>query len=256
MSVATGPCTRHYHSDLSLWLSVDPMSDKYPSTSPYTYCANNPVKLVDPDGRKIWVVGEDGKKYLYKNRHLYDEHDFEEWVSPDSYEGKVLEHLNDLANSKDERITDRLHDLETSDYSHIISRSKIINSDVQNGAFPDNKKQLYIPKKEGGGCGSTIYYNPDYKIAYNDGAKFYGPAVLAHELLGHGWDYDQGLTSREKTSNGIPYKEVNAVNIQNIILIEHGYQMRTQYGIGDPTHWENIPEDLLNTYFTTPNSRP
>ena len=45
------PYKRHYHSDLSIWLSVDPMSDKYPSMSPYTYCANNPVKLVDPDGR-------------------------------------------------------------------------------------------------------------------------------------------------------------------------------------------------------------
>ena len=37
----------------SMWLSVDPMSDKYPSISPYAYCAWNPVKLVDPDGREI-----------------------------------------------------------------------------------------------------------------------------------------------------------------------------------------------------------
>ena len=44
------PSARHYHPTLSIWLSVDPMSDKYPSMSPYTYCANNPVKLVDPDG--------------------------------------------------------------------------------------------------------------------------------------------------------------------------------------------------------------
>jgi RHS repeat-associated protein len=39
---------RYYDSGLSIWLSVDPMSDKYPSMSPYNYCANNPVKLVDP----------------------------------------------------------------------------------------------------------------------------------------------------------------------------------------------------------------
>ena len=41
---------RHYHSDLSIWLSVDPMADKYPSTSPYAYCANNPVMIKDPNG--------------------------------------------------------------------------------------------------------------------------------------------------------------------------------------------------------------
>ena len=44
---------RYYDSGLSIWLSVDPMSDKYPSMSPYNYCANNPVILVDPDGRDV-----------------------------------------------------------------------------------------------------------------------------------------------------------------------------------------------------------
>ena len=49
---------RYYDSDLSgLFLSVDPMSDKYPSLSPYAYCAWNPVKLVDPDGKKIKISG-------------------------------------------------------------------------------------------------------------------------------------------------------------------------------------------------------
>ena len=42
--------SRYYSSDLSIWLSVDPMSDKYASLSPYVYCANNPVRLVDPNG--------------------------------------------------------------------------------------------------------------------------------------------------------------------------------------------------------------
>lgn len=45
---------RYYDSDLSgLFLSVDPMSDKYPSISPYAYCAWNPLKLVDPDGNEV-----------------------------------------------------------------------------------------------------------------------------------------------------------------------------------------------------------
>ena len=50
---------RYYSSELSVWLSVDPMADKYPSMSSYVYCANNPVKLVDPNGEKIVVDGDD-----------------------------------------------------------------------------------------------------------------------------------------------------------------------------------------------------
>ncbi|MBP5709854.1 MAG: hypothetical protein J6W84_02630, partial [Bacteroidales bacterium] len=42
----TSPAARYYNSDLSIWLSVDPLSDKYPNLSPYVYCANNPVRLV------------------------------------------------------------------------------------------------------------------------------------------------------------------------------------------------------------------
>ncbi|MCR4738271.1 MAG: RHS repeat-associated core domain-containing protein, partial [Bacteroidales bacterium] len=51
--------SRYYSSDLSIWLSVDPQASKYPSLSPYVYCANNPVKLVDPNGEE-WYVNQDG----------------------------------------------------------------------------------------------------------------------------------------------------------------------------------------------------
>ena len=44
-----------------MWLSVDPLQEKYPGMNPYNYCAGNPVKFIDPDGReKIVVVGNEG----------------------------------------------------------------------------------------------------------------------------------------------------------------------------------------------------
>ena len=56
--------SRYYSSDLSVWLSVDPMASKYPSLSPYVYCANNPVKVVDPNGE------ENVYAFHYAQRHL------------------------------------------------------------------------------------------------------------------------------------------------------------------------------------------
>ena len=44
---------RYYSSTLSLWLSVDPLAGEYPNLSPYAYCANNPIKNIDPDGKVI-----------------------------------------------------------------------------------------------------------------------------------------------------------------------------------------------------------
>lgn len=43
---------RFYASLFGFWLSVDPLSDKYPNISPYAYCNWNPIKYVDPEGRK------------------------------------------------------------------------------------------------------------------------------------------------------------------------------------------------------------
>ena len=62
---------RYYSSDLSIWLSVDPMSDKYASLSPYVYCADNPVKLTDPDGR--WIPGLDEDNNIIVTREEGDD---------------------------------------------------------------------------------------------------------------------------------------------------------------------------------------
>jgi len=48
---------RYLSSILSHWLSVDPLSDKYPSISPYAYCAWNPIRFIDPDGKRVGIKG-------------------------------------------------------------------------------------------------------------------------------------------------------------------------------------------------------
>ena len=64
---------RYYDCDLSgLFLSVDPMSDKYPNISPYHYCHWNPIIKIDPDGNDEWEINQQGKVV---NRIETKEHD-------------------------------------------------------------------------------------------------------------------------------------------------------------------------------------
>ena len=44
---------RHYDAALGRFTTMDPLAEKYYGVSPYAYCGNNPVRYVDPDGRKI-----------------------------------------------------------------------------------------------------------------------------------------------------------------------------------------------------------
>jgi RHS repeat-associated protein len=48
---------RYYNPKWSIWLSVDPMAEKYPSFSSYAYTLQNPVRFVDPTG----MIVEEGK---------------------------------------------------------------------------------------------------------------------------------------------------------------------------------------------------
>ncbi len=63
--------SRYYSSDLSIWLSVDPQASKYPSLSPYAYCANNPIKLVDPKGEDYEVVVDEKAKTITIRADFY-----------------------------------------------------------------------------------------------------------------------------------------------------------------------------------------
>ena len=81
---------RYYASPLFHWTTVDPLVDNYLHISPYAYCAWNPVKFVDPDGRSthtnedgdVVAVYDDNDLNIYKHSNakisswgnVYDNH--------------------------------------------------------------------------------------------------------------------------------------------------------------------------------------
>ena len=54
--------------DRTAWTAIDPLAEKYYSVSPYSYCAGNPVRFVDLDGKDIWTLNSRGKVI----RHVKD----------------------------------------------------------------------------------------------------------------------------------------------------------------------------------------
>ena len=48
------------------WGSVDPSAEKYYPVGPYIFCLNNPIRLIDPDGRKVYFA--DGVSQEFKDK--------------------------------------------------------------------------------------------------------------------------------------------------------------------------------------------
>ena len=46
------------HELLTSFISIDRYASKYPSISPYAYCAWNPIKLIDPSGDTVILTGD------------------------------------------------------------------------------------------------------------------------------------------------------------------------------------------------------
>jgi RHS repeat-associated protein len=53
---------RAYRTDLCRFVSVDPLRDKYPDYSTYTAMGNNPIVMIDPDGRDMVYFNYQGEE--------------------------------------------------------------------------------------------------------------------------------------------------------------------------------------------------
>ena len=49
--------------------SVDPMAEKYYNWSPYVYCANNPINIIDPNGCDWYQSTNNEDEYIWREGH-------------------------------------------------------------------------------------------------------------------------------------------------------------------------------------------
>jgi len=164
---------RYYDSGLSIWLSVDPMSDKYPSMSPYNYCANNPVMLVDPDGREF---ANDEDKYVVTTMHQ-------------QYDDKIKRYEYELTfTTNEERKTQLTENIQE------MKNAKTELTDME------NSKQMYTFNftNDNDGEGKTTYNNANKTVVMSvDNVLSFD--IISHELK-HGSQFERGQLSFK--SNG------------------------------------------------------
>ena len=209
------PLARYYNSDLSIWLSVDPMADKYPSTSPYTYCGNNPVKLVDPKGREIWIVGEDGNSYKYKGGQLFDRNGNVFEFKRNSYEGRTVEALGTL---KESEMGNNL----ISSFENSSTDITITSADKRGGIYTGLSSFDH---------GTDIIYwnNKGADLHTVNGRQRNSATDLGHEFS-HAYDYCIGFDYERGSFKGLNTEEWMAIYRENCIRSDLGQPLRISYG--------------------------
>lgn len=220
---------------MTMWLSVDRYASKYPSLSPYAYCAWNPIRLIDPSGDTICFQLGDVKYYYTSTENGYA------WVdkSGNQYSG-------------DDKMFNRvIKALET-------IQSKPVGKELVDKLINDNNTvQIVFGRKNASDSenGEWITWNP-YKIEGNflneDGTRerpsFIG---LGHELahIYETWHGNNDQSEWFKTAVGnevVPKCEKVICNVENQLRKEHGIARREYYFYyEDNKHGKTYRQGLL-----------
>ena len=210
---------RHYDAALGRFTTNDRFAEKYYSMSPYQYGANNPVNNIDVNGDTIVV--NPNPNGLIDNVRIFFGFDTK-------YQKDVKADLQQLKKD-DKEIGEMIIELEKSKNVHSITRTERGKSN--SSGFDREKAKKDIPQ------GSIINYDPDVKTDINGNHRT--PRIgLSHELQ-HSSDVDKGIMSYENIGNGIPMREIRAINTENKIRKRTGDAKRTEY------RGRKIPQKLL-----------
>ena len=196
---------RYYDPRVSLWLNVDPLAEKYPETSPYTYTLNNPIKFIDPDGQDIIISYGVNNKQNIKLSSVND-----------------IQKLKQIKNSFVQSVYQALNTMKTQE--DVI---KALNS----------KNTVHIVRTTMGSEFNdfiqTILWNETLGLEGLTTKEILSPAsVLVHELNHFNlWDVDEGITLKayeETMIEGIgslsEYKAMEAeTKSNNNIKIRNNY---------------------------------
>ena len=226
---------RRYDPATGRWLSQDPLSEKYYAHSPYLFCAANPVKFVDPDGKRIYIR-HNGNNIEYHDNTLYESPNVE-------YSGRISGFLEDTVNA-----LNSINDTEIGKQFlfGLVNSNNIIyieeglsgfNHENTHKAFAEEIKELqpslydsFDPSHFDGGSGGVIHWNPSGSLLpTTNGSLVNGITDLFHEMV-HANDANLGLLN-DQYIKGIKASEWRAVYYENIIRQQMGQPYRTHYKI-------------------------
>ena len=136
---------RRYDPAFCLFTQIDPLCEDTPHLNPYAYCAGNPVRYVDPDGRD-WVLAKYGSDsfYFFDDR-IHSQEDISENYYGGSTTDNTIQYFGSDGSVKNEdgKLLYKLND----DGTYSDAKGNILSEEVDKGGIHiGNKSSVKINK--------------------------------------------------------------------------------------------------------------
>jgi hypothetical protein len=244
------------NSGVSVWLSVDPLSDMYPSTSPFIYVRGNPVMLVDPNGMSDGWVENEGKVFWDGKTNSKEEFD-------KNYEGKTgYSYVSDADNPNSYTLP--------SGEGKLIMDKWVSNENIEDGRGSVQITMTFEPSDENSDAGWIQTYSTNEVDVNSDNIHEALPQENLEEFLdGYGvqqssdislaryFDGFYGYGKANKTLDDMPLRAYNTgaerpvvFNAQSTLLINGNRVVSLGWGFvitSGSTMTANVPVILKTT---------
>ena len=182
---------RNFDPQIGRWHNLDPLSFQTPSVSPYVFVMNNPIMLIDPDGRIIsgdtaMVAKLESAAGNIKKSEEARQVRLQKRIDKREGKGKNADRLKD----------------KMSESKSIVSEIEGLLSDIN--VLRASTQEYHVNSNwttPGDGTSGETNYNPTSKALDINVSSTYGIAGLAHELT-HGAQFDRGLIDFKLNGTG------------------------------------------------------
>jgi RHS repeat-associated protein len=203
---------RIYDSRSGKWMSLDPLMRKYPGYSAYSYCIDNPIFYVDPDGRDIDIGNIKGKNGYETGLRMLG--------ASNSWRGFVNQFASTSSgdNPYGVNVSGSMSDVSLT-FSMQMSGSSINETKFQfkvKGEFVDRSKLEPGDVIEGVAISVNVVAIPgnaeksigskSSKAMFNEGTV--ATIILSHEALLHGQKMSQLLEASRREDGSIDYEKL------------------------------------------------